>query len=229
MSLEWIIDVWCFQDSGFQSWGEETKWRGGAEECNHTPLSERSRKQEKGGFRSSFKKLFRKKWDATECQPFTSLRLRRLQIRWSILRIAAVTHNPPAVLSSQGRRRQEGEGRRQDTRAPGQRRTRGVGENPQTGPHGAEPRHRCVNTTHNSTQTWTHARRWRAQTSTQTKFPVRFWPFVEKSNVKRWRENNPSSCFVPKKSSLTLYDDNSSSECVYLFLLPLRSNRGLLN
>ncbi|XP_075902287.1 uncharacterized protein arhgef33 isoform X2 [Nelusetta ayraudi] len=48
-------------DSGFQSWGEETKWRGGAEECNHTPLSERSRKQEKGGFRSSFKKLFRKK------------------------------------------------------------------------------------------------------------------------------------------------------------------------
>uniref|UniRef100_A0A667ZKF4 Rho guanine nucleotide exchange factor (GEF) 33 n=1 Tax=Myripristis murdjan TaxID=586833 RepID=A0A667ZKF4_9TELE len=49
------------KDSGIQSWGEEPKWRGGAEENNHTPLSERSRKQEKGGFRSSFKKLFKKK------------------------------------------------------------------------------------------------------------------------------------------------------------------------
>ncbi|XP_038593836.1 rho guanine nucleotide exchange factor 33 isoform X3 [Micropterus salmoides] len=48
-------------DSGFPSWGDESKWRGGAEENNHTPFSERSRKQEKGGFRSSFKKLFRKK------------------------------------------------------------------------------------------------------------------------------------------------------------------------
>ncbi|XP_031696729.1 rho guanine nucleotide exchange factor 33-like [Anarrhichthys ocellatus] len=48
-------------DSGFQSWGEESKWRGGAEETNHTPFSERSRKQVKGGFRSSFKKLFKKK------------------------------------------------------------------------------------------------------------------------------------------------------------------------
>ncbi|KAM6997108.1 rho guanine nucleotide exchange factor 33 [Tautogolabrus adspersus] len=48
-------------DSGFQSWGEDTKWRGGAEESNHTPFSERSRKQDKGGFRSSFKKLFKKK------------------------------------------------------------------------------------------------------------------------------------------------------------------------
>ncbi|XP_068184361.1 rho guanine nucleotide exchange factor 33 isoform X2 [Antennarius striatus] len=49
------------QDHGFQSWGEESKWKGGAEEYNHTPLSERSRKQDKGGFRSSFKKLFKKK------------------------------------------------------------------------------------------------------------------------------------------------------------------------
>ncbi|KAM4607226.1 rho guanine nucleotide exchange factor 33 isoform 2-T2 [Polymixia lowei] len=49
------------KDSVSQSWGEEPKWKGGAEECNHTPLSERSRKQEKGGFRSSFKKLFKKK------------------------------------------------------------------------------------------------------------------------------------------------------------------------
>ncbi|TMS04425.1 Rho guanine nucleotide exchange factor 33 [Larimichthys crocea] len=48
-------------DSGFQSWGDESKWRGGTEENNHTPFSERSRKQDKGGFRSSFKKLFKKK------------------------------------------------------------------------------------------------------------------------------------------------------------------------
>ncbi|XP_029305832.1 rho guanine nucleotide exchange factor 33 isoform X2 [Cottoperca gobio] len=48
-------------DSGFQSWGDESKWRGGAEENNHVPFSERSRKQDKGGFRSSFKKLFKKK------------------------------------------------------------------------------------------------------------------------------------------------------------------------
>ncbi|KAA8583542.1 rho guanine nucleotide exchange factor 33 [Etheostoma spectabile] len=48
-------------DSGFQSWGDEPKWRGGKEENNHTPFSERSRKQDKGGFRSSFKKLFKKK------------------------------------------------------------------------------------------------------------------------------------------------------------------------
>ncbi|XP_028280104.1 rho guanine nucleotide exchange factor 33 [Parambassis ranga] len=47
-------------DSGIQSWGDESKWRGGAEENNHTPFSERSRK-DKGGFRSSFKKLFKKK------------------------------------------------------------------------------------------------------------------------------------------------------------------------
>lgn len=47
------------QDSGFQSWRDETKWR--TEENNHTAFSERSRKQEKGGFRSSFKKLFKKK------------------------------------------------------------------------------------------------------------------------------------------------------------------------
>ncbi|XP_042565428.1 rho guanine nucleotide exchange factor 33-like [Clupea harengus] len=42
-------------------WGEELKWRGVAEENHHTPLSERSRKQEGKGFRSSFKKLFKKK------------------------------------------------------------------------------------------------------------------------------------------------------------------------
>uniref|UniRef100_UPI0037E982C8 rho guanine nucleotide exchange factor 33 n=1 Tax=Semicossyphus pulcher TaxID=241346 RepID=UPI0037E982C8 len=48
-------------DSGFQSWGDDSKWRGGAEESNQTPFSERSRKQDKGGFRSSFKKLFKKK------------------------------------------------------------------------------------------------------------------------------------------------------------------------
>uniref|UniRef100_H3CWS4 Rho guanine nucleotide exchange factor (GEF) 33 n=1 Tax=Tetraodon nigroviridis TaxID=99883 RepID=H3CWS4_TETNG len=48
-------------DSGFQSWGEEPKWRAGTEENHHTPLAERSRKQDKGGFRSSFKKLFKKK------------------------------------------------------------------------------------------------------------------------------------------------------------------------
>ncbi|XP_077352321.1 rho guanine nucleotide exchange factor 33 isoform X2 [Festucalex cinctus] len=40
-------------DTALQSWG--------AEENHHTPLSERSRKQDKGGFRSSFKKLFKKK------------------------------------------------------------------------------------------------------------------------------------------------------------------------
>ncbi|XP_074503264.1 rho guanine nucleotide exchange factor 33 [Sebastes fasciatus] len=49
-------------DSGFQTWGDESKWRSGTEENNHhTPFSERSRKQDKGGFRSSFKKLFKKK------------------------------------------------------------------------------------------------------------------------------------------------------------------------
>ncbi|XP_059215779.1 rho guanine nucleotide exchange factor 33 [Centropristis striata] len=48
-------------DSGFQSWGDESKWRGGTEENNNIPFSERSRKQDKGGFRSSFKKLFKKK------------------------------------------------------------------------------------------------------------------------------------------------------------------------
>nr|XP_020457478.1 rho guanine nucleotide exchange factor 33 [Monopterus albus] len=48
-------------DGGIKSWGEESKWRSGAEENNHNPLSERSRKQDKGGFRSSFKKLFKKK------------------------------------------------------------------------------------------------------------------------------------------------------------------------
>lgn len=46
-------------DSALQSWGEELKWRG--DENKHTPFSERSRKQDKGGFRNSFKKLFKKK------------------------------------------------------------------------------------------------------------------------------------------------------------------------
>ncbi|XP_028844068.1 rho guanine nucleotide exchange factor 33 isoform X2 [Denticeps clupeoides] len=43
------------------TWGEELKWRAISEESSHTPLSERSRKQEGKGFRSSFKKLFKKK------------------------------------------------------------------------------------------------------------------------------------------------------------------------
>ncbi|XP_072246434.1 uncharacterized protein arhgef33 [Leuresthes tenuis] len=47
-------------DSGLQSWGDESKWRTGTEENNHTQFSERSRK-DKGGFRNSFKKLFKKK------------------------------------------------------------------------------------------------------------------------------------------------------------------------
>ncbi|XP_022054184.2 rho guanine nucleotide exchange factor 33 [Acanthochromis polyacanthus] len=47
-------------DSGIQSWGDESKWRTGTEENNHAQFSERSRK-DKGGFRSSFKKLFKKK------------------------------------------------------------------------------------------------------------------------------------------------------------------------
>ncbi|XP_014010432.1 rho guanine nucleotide exchange factor 33 isoform X3 [Salmo salar] len=63
------------KDSGSLPWGEEPRWK--AEGNNHTPFSERSRKQEKGGFRSSFKKLFKKKSgggekdkdkDKTECQ-----------------------------------------------------------------------------------------------------------------------------------------------------------------
>lgn len=56
-----ICYVQLHQDSGFQSWGDEAKWRSGTEENNNTPFSERSRKQDKGGFRSSFKKLFKKK------------------------------------------------------------------------------------------------------------------------------------------------------------------------
>ncbi|XP_047458153.1 rho guanine nucleotide exchange factor 33 isoform X2 [Mugil cephalus] len=48
------------QEPGVQTWGDESKWRGGAEDNNHTPFSDRSRK-DKGGFRSSFKKLFKKK------------------------------------------------------------------------------------------------------------------------------------------------------------------------
>ncbi|XP_029554526.1 rho guanine nucleotide exchange factor 33 isoform X6 [Salmo trutta] len=47
------------KDSGSPPWGEEPRWKAVAN--NHTPFSERSRKQEKGGFRSSFKKLFKKK------------------------------------------------------------------------------------------------------------------------------------------------------------------------
>ncbi|KAM9804094.1 rho guanine nucleotide exchange factor 33 [Neosynchiropus ocellatus] len=48
-------------DPGLQSWGDDTKWRSGAEDNNPSAFSERSRKQDKGGFRSSFKKLFKKK------------------------------------------------------------------------------------------------------------------------------------------------------------------------
>ncbi|KAM9847996.1 rho guanine nucleotide exchange factor 33 [Aulostomus maculatus] len=48
-------------DPGIQPCWDESKWKCGTEENNHTPFSERSRKQEKGGFRSSFKKLFKKK------------------------------------------------------------------------------------------------------------------------------------------------------------------------
>ncbi|XP_018595513.2 rho guanine nucleotide exchange factor 33 [Scleropages formosus] len=45
-----------------QVWPEETKWRGGTEENSQAAFSERGRKQDqKGGFRSSFKKLFKKK------------------------------------------------------------------------------------------------------------------------------------------------------------------------
>ncbi|KAK6293756.1 hypothetical protein J4Q44_G00360820 [Coregonus suidteri] len=47
------------KDSGSPPWGEEPRWKAGGN--NHIPFSERSRKQEKGGFRSSFKKLFKKK------------------------------------------------------------------------------------------------------------------------------------------------------------------------
>ncbi|KAB5561962.1 hypothetical protein PHYPO_G00012490 [Pangasianodon hypophthalmus] len=51
----------CFPISGFGPpiW-EELKWKGVSDEGDHTPLSERSRKEGKG-FRSSFKKLFKKK------------------------------------------------------------------------------------------------------------------------------------------------------------------------
>ncbi|XP_030643194.1 rho guanine nucleotide exchange factor 33 [Chanos chanos] len=49
------------KDSGSPVWGEELKWRGMSDESGHIPLSERSRKQEGKGFRSSFKKLFKKK------------------------------------------------------------------------------------------------------------------------------------------------------------------------
>ncbi|XP_034041386.1 rho guanine nucleotide exchange factor 33 isoform X2 [Thalassophryne amazonica] len=49
------------KDSAFHSWGDESKQMDETEENNHTPFSERSRKQDKGGFRSSFKKLFKKK------------------------------------------------------------------------------------------------------------------------------------------------------------------------
>ncbi|KAL6478328.1 hypothetical protein MHYP_G00141630 [Metynnis hypsauchen] len=47
------------KESGTPIW-EDIKWRGVSEEGEHTPLSERSRKEGKG-FRSSFKKLFKKK------------------------------------------------------------------------------------------------------------------------------------------------------------------------
>ncbi|XP_023651965.2 rho guanine nucleotide exchange factor 33 isoform X2 [Paramormyrops kingsleyae] len=51
------------KDCGAQpSWAEESRWTGSMEESGQTAFSERSRKQDhKGGFRSSFKKLFKKK------------------------------------------------------------------------------------------------------------------------------------------------------------------------
>ncbi|XP_016892507.1 rho guanine nucleotide exchange factor 33 [Cynoglossus semilaevis] len=48
-------------DSGIQTWADESRWRVGPEENSQSAFSERSRKQDKGGFRSSFKKLFKKK------------------------------------------------------------------------------------------------------------------------------------------------------------------------
>ncbi|CAL8367820.1 unnamed protein product [Gadus morhua 'NCC'] len=60
-SLEPELHISIPQDPAAQAWGEEPRWRGGAEEISHTPLSERGRKQEKGGFRSSFKRLFKKR------------------------------------------------------------------------------------------------------------------------------------------------------------------------
>lgn len=134
-----------------------------------------------------------------------------------------------AVLSSQGRRRQEGEGRRQDTRAPGQRRTRGVGENPQTGPRGAEPRHRSVNTTHNSTQTWTRTPGDEEHKLNPNQTSGQVLTVCGKVKCKEVTGKQSFFLLCAKEPSLTLNDDNSSSECAYLFLLPLRSNRGLLN
>uniref|UniRef100_W5KUV6 Rho guanine nucleotide exchange factor (GEF) 33 n=1 Tax=Astyanax mexicanus TaxID=7994 RepID=W5KUV6_ASTMX len=52
------------KDTGTPIW-EDLKWRGTSEDGEHTPLSERSRKEGKG-FRSSFKKLFKKKEKAGE-------------------------------------------------------------------------------------------------------------------------------------------------------------------
>ncbi|XP_048862672.1 LOW QUALITY PROTEIN: rho guanine nucleotide exchange factor 33 [Brienomyrus brachyistius] len=51
------------KDCGAQpSWTEESRWTGSMEESGQAVFSERSRKQDqKGGFRSSFKKLFKKK------------------------------------------------------------------------------------------------------------------------------------------------------------------------
>ncbi|XP_053365484.1 rho guanine nucleotide exchange factor 33 isoform X4 [Clarias gariepinus] len=47
------------KDPGPPIW-EEFKWKDVPDDCDHTPLSERSRKEAKG-FRSSFKKLFKKR------------------------------------------------------------------------------------------------------------------------------------------------------------------------
>ncbi|XP_053489577.1 rho guanine nucleotide exchange factor 33-like isoform X1 [Ictalurus furcatus] len=48
------------KDSGPPIW-EEFNWKGVSDEGDHTPLSERSSRKEGKGFRSSFKKLFKKK------------------------------------------------------------------------------------------------------------------------------------------------------------------------
>uniref|UniRef100_W5NFK4 Rho guanine nucleotide exchange factor (GEF) 33 n=1 Tax=Lepisosteus oculatus TaxID=7918 RepID=W5NFK4_LEPOC len=55
------------QEAGGQVWCEESPWRSRPEDHGQTAFSERSRKQDqKGGFRSSFKKLFKKKSSGTD-------------------------------------------------------------------------------------------------------------------------------------------------------------------
>ncbi len=56
----WKLIVLVPQDPRSLVW-EDLKLRGVSDDYDHTPLSERSRKEGKG-FRNSFKKLFKKKW-----------------------------------------------------------------------------------------------------------------------------------------------------------------------